>query len=114
MVFSNFCRIHKIHLIIQAEKASVELRHLILNGKQCRVQKYNKDQYREGYNLYVRGLDKSMGNLQLERLFSKFGKIKSVKVKRDPKTNESLGYGYVSFYDPRSAKMACENVKILL
>ena len=72
---------------------------------------YNKNEVKAGYNIYVRGLHKSVDNQQLEQLFSRFGSIKSVKVVRDPKTNESLGYGYVNFCDPRSAKMACEKVK---
>jgi len=91
-----------------AEKAANDLRHLKIRGKQCRVQMYNKDQIRAGYNIFVRGLHKSIDNERLEQLFSKFGSIKSVKVGRHLKTNESLGYGYVNFYDPRSAKMACE------
>jgi peptidyl-prolyl cis-trans isomerase-like 4 len=33
----------------------------------------------------------------LERIFSRFGKINSVKIVRDPKTNQSLQYGFIEY-----------------
>ena len=82
----------------------------MLNGKQCRVQKYNKSQERDRCNVFVRGLHKSIDNERLEQLFSRFGIVVSSKVQRNPKTNESLGYGYVSFQHETSAKLAVEKV----
>ncbi len=36
----------------------------------------------------------------LELIFSRFGKIKKCEIIRDPKTKQSLNYGFVEFSTP--------------
>jgi hypothetical protein len=45
----------------------------------------------------------------LSRIFSKYGKIKRVKVIRDSHTNKSKGFGYVEFCDESSASNMLKN-----
>jgi RNA recognition motif-containing protein len=45
----------------------------------------------------------------LSRIFSKYGKIKRVKVIRDSHTNKSKGFGYVEFFDESSASNMLTN-----
>lgn len=60
-------------------------------------------------NLCIDGLDKSIDNSQLYKLFSKYGEVISCRIsKRDGIPN---GRGYIQFRDPQDAKYVCDNVK---
>jgi RNA recognition motif-containing protein len=53
-------------------------------------------------NLYVRGFDDKITELDLKHFFSKFGEIKSVRIMRDlsqgnKENAPSLGFGFVCF-----------------
>lgn len=48
-------------------------------------------------NLYVRGIPKKWDLDEITPLFSKFGPISSLKIICDPGTNQSLGYGFLSY-----------------
>ncbi|KAL2918839.1 hypothetical protein HK105_201673 [Polyrhizophydium stewartii] len=50
-----------------------------------------------GSNLFVSGLSLEVRDDDLEKLFSKYGKINKCQVMVDPRTKESRGFGFVDF-----------------
>jgi hypothetical protein len=56
--------------------------------------------------LFVCRLNPSTTSQDLGIIFNRFGRILSCEVRRDPKTNMSLGYGFVEFETIRSAEEA--------
>lgn len=48
-------------------------------------------------NLYVRGIPKDLTKDDLVPIFAKFGPILVLKIIMDPNTNESMGFGFVSY-----------------
>ncbi|CDO96140.1 unnamed protein product [Kluyveromyces dobzhanskii CBS 2104] len=48
-------------------------------------------------NLYVRGIPKNLSKEDLAPIFVKFGPINVLKIISDPNTNESMGFGFVSY-----------------
>ncbi len=48
-------------------------------------------------NLYVRGIPKNLTKEDLVPIFAKFGPIIVLKIILDPNTNESMGFGFVSY-----------------
>ena len=62
-------------------------------------------------NLCVTGLDESLTLADLDKMFSKFGPIKSLKLPICPKTNKSMCYGYVWFEQEESCKAAIAESK---
>ncbi|KAI1712896.1 RNA recognition motif domain-containing protein [Ditylenchus destructor] len=63
-----------------------------INGKVVSVFRTNEDSC-----IFVGRLPKHLSDTELFDTFVKFGKIVKCEVLRDPKSNEPLGYGYVSF-----------------
>ncbi|MDX1958245.1 MAG: RNA-binding protein [Leptospiraceae bacterium] len=59
--------------------------------------------------LSVGNLPQSLSEEDLSKLFSQFGSVESVHIKRDKKTNASLGYGSIEMND-ESAKQAIERL----
>ena len=64
-----------------------------------------------GNNLYVSNLSYRTKEEDLHELFGKHGKIKYCKVVRDPVSNESRGFGFVTFEEPADAKEALEHLE---
>ena len=60
-------------------------------------------------NLFVKNLSLDITNKELYDLFSEFGNIISINLKKG-KNGENLGYGYVNFEKEQSAKDAIENL----
>ncbi|CAF0727138.1 unnamed protein product [Brachionus calyciflorus] len=60
----------------------------------------------KGANLYVCGLDKDFSQVDLEKMFSKYGIIISSKILTDPKTGVSKGVGFVRFDQRYEAEIA--------
>ncbi|KAI9341560.1 hypothetical protein DFJ73DRAFT_843678 [Zopfochytrium polystomum] len=60
----------------------------------------------KGNNLYVSGLSHRTRDEDLEREFSRFGKITKCAVVYDPHTKESRGFAFVSFEDVKCAAAA--------
>ena len=56
--------------------------------------------------LYVGNLNPLMDEISLYAQFSNFGKIESIKIKKDFKNPESKGYAFVVFDKVQNAEMA--------
>jgi RNA recognition motif-containing protein len=60
-----------------------------------------------GANVFVHNIPFTVDEAVLVQLFSRFGAIVSTRVVRDPTTQQSKGYGFVSFQLEQSALQAC-------
>ncbi|GMH31398.1 hypothetical protein Nepgr_033241 [Nepenthes gracilis] len=78
-------------------------RELELKGEFELSMKEAADKY-QGANLYIKNLDDTINEDKLKELFSKFGKITSSKVMRDP-SGISRGPGFIAFSTPDEAKL---------
>jgi hypothetical protein len=56
--------------------------------------------------LIVNYLDNEVTGAELLRIFSAYGPVESARVMYDPKTNHTLGYGFVYFVSPGDAAVA--------
>lgn len=96
-----------------AERARQELNHTKIKGASICLswcdRTTNSIRKTNIGNLWVNGLDRSVDNAQLDRIFSDFGEILMSKIVRDDQGN-SLGYGYVQFMDPRDAELAMQEL----
>lgn len=63
-----------------------------------------------GKNLYVTNLSYQTREKELEDAFSKFGTITQCKIIKDPKTNKSRGFGFVSFDSLEDAENAIKDM----
>lgn len=61
-----------------------------------------------GANLFVRNIPRDFGEGEMRMLFERFGEVLSTKVVADPQTNQSRGFGFVSFADPACAQHAIQ------
>merc|ERR1711988_712122 len=59
----------------------------------------------KGVNLYVKNLDESVDDAGMKELFSPFGEITSVSVKKDD-NGKCKGFGFVCFSSPDDATKA--------
>lgn len=101
------------HRIEDAERALDTLNFVKINGKPCRIMWSQRDPVlrKSGVgNIFVKDLAKSIDNKSLFDTFSMFGSILSCKVATDPKTGESLGYGFVHYDNEESCKDAIARV----
>eukprot|EP00737_Agarophyton_chilense_P003160 gb/GEZJ01003669.1/.p1 GENE.gb/GEZJ01003669.1/~~gb/GEZJ01003669.1/.p1 ORF type:complete len:368 (-),score=50.92 gb/GEZJ01003669.1/:55-1023(-) len=62
-------------------------------------------------NLFVRNVARHVVEDQLINLFSKFGKVDSAIVVRDPLSGECRGFGFVKMCSEEAAKAAMENLR---
>jgi hypothetical protein len=60
-----------------------------------------------GANVFVHNIPFSVDESVLMQMFSRFGQIVSTRVVRDPTTQQSKGYGFVSFTQEQCALAAC-------
>ncbi len=67
------------------------------------------DKTKTSSNLFVKNLSTDITNKELYDLFSEYGNIISINLKKG-KNGENLGYGYVNFEKEQSAKNAIENL----
>lgn len=59
-------------------------------------------------NVYVKDLDPEVTDEEFRALFEKFGQVNSPLIKRDEKTGQSTGFGFVNFVRHEDAKAAVE------
>ncbi|CAI5747232.1 unnamed protein product [Peronospora destructor] len=69
-----------------------------------------KDVENPGNNLYVANLATRVGQVELEELFAKFGRVSKCEVIVDPVTRESRGFGFVTFDDVCDAEDAVKEL----
>jgi len=101
------------HSVQDAERALDTMNFTNIRGRQCRIMWCQRDpalRKNNKGNIFVRGLHKSIDSKALYDTFSLFGNILSCKVAVDFETGKSRGYGYVHFYDDKSAQKAIEGV----
>lgn len=56
--------------------------------------------------LYVGDLKKEVSEIHLKPLFEIYGRVASIKVCKDSKSGESLGYAYINFFNSHDAEKA--------
>jgi len=100
------------HSVADAERALDTMNFTTIRGKACRIMWIEKDKSVRDKgvgNIFIKNLDVSIDHKTLYDTFSMFGNIKSCKVATDSEGN-SLGYGFVHYVDPASAKAAIEKI----
>ncbi|XP_059487258.1 ELAV-like protein 3 [Neocloeon triangulifer] len=65
---------------------------------------------KQNCNLIVNYLPAEMTEMEFGRMFAALGPIESVKLVCDPITHNSLGYGFIKFFDPGSAAKAIQTL----
>jgi polyadenylate-binding protein len=91
---------------------------MLLNGKKVYVGRFvpRKDREmelgekaRRFTNVYVKNICEEYDDVKLTEMFSKYGKISSVKVMKSEE-GKSKGFGFVSFESPEEASVACDEL----
>ena len=85
-----------------------EFKNYIIKAEPFKSNK-NKDKQKLNTNLFVKNLPKDCTPKDVYEHFSKCGIIDSIDIKSLP-NGECIGYGYVDFTTPESAKMAMEQL----
>lgn len=101
-----------------ADMAIEKVNGMMLNNSQVyvgpfkskgdRVDEMGKLQ-KEFTNLFIKNLDEKLSEDDLEKHFSKFGKITSRKIEKDD-SEKSKGFGFVAFEDSESARSAVDEM----
>jgi len=100
------------HSVADAERALDTMNFTTIRGKACRIMWVEKDKSVRDKgvgNIFIKNLDATIDHKTLFDTFSMFGNIKSCKVATNREGN-SLGYGFVHYVDPTSAKKAIEKI----
>jgi len=104
------------HKASDAERAIDTMNFASIKGRPCRIMWSIRDKtVRENGvgNIVIKNLDTSIDNKTLYDTFSMFGDILSCKVGTNSE-GESLGYGFVHYVNPVSAKKAIEKINGML
>ena len=89
--------------VSRAMKKEERQAHLRRQYEQRRREMEQKSQQ---LNLYIKNLDDDVDDNKLREVFSRYGKVVSAKVMREPATNQSKGFGFVSFESPEEVTKA--------
>lgn len=68
------------------------------------------DSRNEGTNLFVTGVSKTVTEIELRELFTKYGDVEKCQIMMDPHSQESRGFGFVNFSDVAAADKAVESL----
>ncbi|KAJ8486103.1 hypothetical protein OPV22_018588 [Ensete ventricosum] len=101
---------------VDAATALEVLNFTPLNNKPIRIMYSNRDpsNRRSGAaNIFIKNLDKPIGNKDLHGIFSSFGNILSCKVATDA-SGQSKGYGFVQFDQEEAAQNAINKLNGML
>ncbi|XP_074584058.1 polyadenylate-binding protein 2-like isoform X2 [Curcuma longa] len=101
---------------LDAATALDVLNFSLLNNKPIRIMYSNRDPSirRSGAaNIFIKNLDKAIGNKALHDIFSTFGNILSCKVAIDA-SGQSKGYGFVQFDQDEAAQTAINKLNGML
>ncbi|KAF8392768.1 hypothetical protein HHK36_021005 [Tetracentron sinense] len=60
--------------------------------------------------IFIKGLPRSTSEGSLKKLFSRFGEVSKVKIIKDQKFRQSLGFAYVWFTTEESAQLAANDM----
>ena len=95
----------------KAEQALREVNYSRLMNKTVRLAWYDREignaREKPENNVFVKNIPRNVSCREFHEFFEKFGNIVSAKVAEDEE-GDSLGYGYVLYYDKESAKKAIE------
>eukprot|EP00013_Stygamoeba_regulata_P029496 CAMPEP_0177645174 /NCGR_PEP_ID=MMETSP0447-20121125/9108_1 /TAXON_ID=0 /ORGANISM="Stygamoeba regulata, Strain BSH-02190019" /LENGTH=581 /DNA_ID=CAMNT_0019147639 /DNA_START=164 /DNA_END=1909 /DNA_ORIENTATION=+ len=100
----------------QADKAINRVNEMVLNGKQVFVGPFipKKERMRSGdsnkfTNVFVKNLDETMSESELNDMFSAFGVLKNCVIMKD-ENGKSKGFGFVNFENFEDAKKAVDDL----
>ena len=85
-----------------------EFKNYIIKAEPFKSNK-NKDKKKNNTNLFIKNLPKDCAPKEVFELFSKFGTIDSIELKRAP-NGECLGYGYIDFVNEENAHEAIDKL----
>ena len=95
----------------KAEQALREINYSRLMNKTVRLAWYDREignaREKPENNVFVKNIPKNVSCREFHEFFEQFGKIVSAKVAEDEE-GDSLGYGFVLYYEAESAKKAIE------
>ena len=61
-------------------------------------------------NIYAGNLNYSLSEEDLEKVFSEYGEVTSVKIIRDKYTDQSKGFGFIEMADDAAAQKAIDEL----
>lgn len=64
-----------------------------------------------GSNLFVTGIHPKLTEMEVTRLFEKYGEVDKCQIMRDPHSKESRGFGFVKMSTPEQADAAKEGLQ---
>jgi RNA-binding motif X-linked protein 2 len=67
------------------------------------------DAYKDCAYINIGGLDESLKEDDLVKIFSQFGEIEDVNLVRDKNTGKSRGFAFIKYADQRSTVLAIDN-----
>eukprot|EP00124_Ichthyophonus_hoferi_P001046 Ihof_evm8s47 gene=Ihof_evmTU8s47 len=68
------------------------------------------DEYKDSAYVYAGGLDFGLSEGDIIAVFSQFGEIVDVNLKRDKKTGKPMGFCFIAYEDQRSTVLAVDNL----
>ncbi|CAG9993738.1 unnamed protein product [Clonostachys byssicola] len=64
-----------------------------------------------GSNLFVTGINPSLSESEISKMFEKYGEVEKCQIMRDPHTKESRGFGFVKMVTSDQAEAAKEGLQ---
>ena len=67
------------------------------------------DEYKNSAYIYIAGLPYELNEGDIMQMFSQYGEVVDLELKRDKETGNSLGYCFLAYEDQRSTVLAVDN-----